>query len=150
MNGKAVLVQGGLALVGLAAAYVTWQRQPELQAGEVFVLDLTKNELDKVRFDDEDAKTWVELQRESDNNGSFVALRLSERGAPGAKTTDSTPAASKRTNAVRAPATSDETRICCVDMLGRPMLDGCQAAPPSTSGSLRDSTHPDRRALSGA
>ena len=97
MNGKAVLVQGGLALVGLAAAYVTWQRQPELQAGEVFVLDLTKNELDKVRFDDEDAKTWVELQRESDNNGSFVALRLSERGAPGAKTTASTPDASKRT-----------------------------------------------------
>ena len=97
MTGKGVALQGGLALVGLAAAYMTWQRQPELQAGEVFVLDITKNELEKVRFDDEDAKTWVELQRESDDNGSFVALRLSGRETPEAKTTAPAPAAGKAT-----------------------------------------------------
>ena len=85
MNSKAVALQGGLALVGLVAAYFTWQRQPELQAGEVFVLDITKNELQTLRFDDEDAKTWVELRRDSDDNGSFIALRLSERAAPAAK-----------------------------------------------------------------
>ena len=39
MTSKAVALQGGLAVVGLVAAYITWQRQPELQAGEVFVLD---------------------------------------------------------------------------------------------------------------
>jgi hypothetical protein len=61
---------------------MTWQRQPELQPGEVFVLDITKNELEKIRFDDEDAKTWAELQPGSDENGSFVALRLSAREAP--------------------------------------------------------------------
>jgi len=87
VTGKAVVVQGGLALLGLMAAYFTWQRQPELQAGEVFVLDITKNELQTLRFDDEDAKTWVELQRDSDDNGSFVVLRLSGRAAPEPKST---------------------------------------------------------------
>jgi hypothetical protein len=77
--------------LGLAAAYITWQRQPELQAGEVFVLDITKNELQTLRFDDDDAKTWVELQRDSDENGSFVALRLSGRAAPEAKSTSPAP-----------------------------------------------------------
>jgi len=55
VNSKAVALQGGLALVGLVAAYITWQRQPELQAGEVFVLDITKNELQALRFDDEES-----------------------------------------------------------------------------------------------
>ena len=95
MNSKAVALQGGLALVGLVAAYITWQRQPELQAGEVFVLDITKNELQTLRFDDEEAKTWVELQRDSDDNGSFIALRLSERAAPGAKSAAPAPDAGK-------------------------------------------------------
>ena len=85
MNGKAVALQGGLALLGLAAAYATWQRQPELQAGEVFVLDITKSELQTVRFDDDDAKTWAELRPDSDDSGSFVTLRLSKREAPAAK-----------------------------------------------------------------
>jgi hypothetical protein len=97
VNSKAVALQGGLALVGLVAAYFTWQRQPELQAGEVFVLDITKNELQTLRFDDEEAKTWVELRRDSDDNGSFIALRLSERAAPAAKSTAPAPEAGKPT-----------------------------------------------------
>ena len=95
MTGKAVAVQGGLALLGLTAAYLTWQRQPELQAGEVFVLDITKNELERIRFDDEDAKTWAELQLDSDENGSFVALHLSGREAPEAKKPASPPTPGK-------------------------------------------------------
>jgi hypothetical protein len=93
VTGKAVALQGGLALLGLTAAYLTWQRKPELQAGEVFVLDITKNELQSLRFDDEDAKTWAELQLGSDESGSFVALRLSRREAPAAKTTTPAPTA---------------------------------------------------------
>lgn len=95
MTGKGVALQGGLALLGLAAAYLTWRRQPELQAGEVFVLDITKNDLSKVRFDDDEAKTFTELQLDRDDNGSFVALRLSRREPPAAKTT--TPTAGKPT-----------------------------------------------------
>jgi len=94
VNGKTVVLQGGLALLGLAAAYTTWQRQPELQPGEVFVLDVTRNDLEKIRFDDEDAKTWAELQRDSDDNGNFVALRLSRREAPATKTAAPTQGAS--------------------------------------------------------
>jgi hypothetical protein len=97
VTSKAVALQGGLAVVGLVAAYITWQRQPELQAGEVFVLDITKNELQTLRFDDEEAKTWVELRRDSDDNGSFVALRLSGRAAPEAKPTAPAPEAGKPT-----------------------------------------------------
>lgn len=97
MTGRAVALQGGLALLGLAAAYFTWQRQPELQPGEVFVLDITKNDLEKIRFDDGDAKTWVELQLGSDENGSFVALRLSQREAPEAKKPTPTPTPGKPT-----------------------------------------------------
>jgi hypothetical protein len=97
VTGKGVVLQGGLAVVGLVAAYMTWQRQPELQAGEVFVLDITKNELGKVRFDDEEAKTFTELQLERDDNGSFVALRLSAREPPAGKAATPGPAASKPT-----------------------------------------------------
>jgi hypothetical protein len=97
VTGKGVALQGGLAWLGLAAAYLTWQRQPELQAGEVFILDITKNELEKIRFDDEDAKTWTELQLGSDGNGSFVALHLSARAAPEAKKTGPAPTPGKPT-----------------------------------------------------
>ena len=108
MTGKGVALQGGLALLGLAAAYLTWQRQPELQSGEVFVLDITKNELETLRFDDEDAKTWTELQPSSDENGSFVTLRLSGREAPAVKTT--TPAPTPKSTPERLVRGSDTAK----------------------------------------
>ncbi len=79
MNGRALAVQGGLALAGLVAAYLTWQRQPEMQEGEVFVLDVTKNELQAVRFDDAENKTWAELDRAKDARGAYVNLHVSAR-----------------------------------------------------------------------
>jgi hypothetical protein len=86
MNARAVAVQGGLALVGLAAAYLTWQRQPELQAGESFILDITKNELQKVVFTDDFNKSRVELAPTSDEIGSYVSVLLTrpetEKGKP--------------------------------------------------------------------
>jgi hypothetical protein len=77
MTGRAVALQGGLAAAALVAAYLTWQRQPELAAGEVFVLDITKNDLEKVRYDDEQFKNWSELTKGKDADGSFVYLQLS-------------------------------------------------------------------------
>ena len=77
MTGRAVAVQGGVAVIALIAAYGTWQRAPELGTGEVFVLDLTKNDLDKVRFEDLEAKSWSELTKGKDSEGSFVQLRTS-------------------------------------------------------------------------
>jgi hypothetical protein len=77
MNGRAVAVQGGLALGALLLAYGTWQRPTESSSASSFVLDLTKNDLEKVRFDDVDAKAWSELTRGEDKQGSFVFVRLS-------------------------------------------------------------------------
>jgi hypothetical protein len=77
MSPRSVAIQGALALLALVLAYATWQRPPERQAGEVFVLDITKNDLEKVRFEDQEAKSWSELARGKDDEGSFITLRLS-------------------------------------------------------------------------
>jgi hypothetical protein len=83
MTGRAVAVQGGLALASLITAYLTWQRQPELQAGEVFVVDLAASDLEKVRFEDTDIKSWSELIRDKDKNGPYVQLHTSGSDASG-------------------------------------------------------------------
>ncbi len=77
MNARAVTVQGGLALAGLVAAYFTWQRQPELAAGEVFAFDVTRNDLETVRYGDDEVKNWAELSRGKDSNGALTWVRLS-------------------------------------------------------------------------
>lgn len=86
MTNRQVILQAALALVGLGAAYFTWQRGVELAPGEAFVVDIAKNELARVRFDDEDKgkdkATWVELGRASDEHGAFVEVRLSAQEKP--------------------------------------------------------------------
>jgi hypothetical protein len=77
MSPRSVAIQAGLAVLALVLAYATWQRPPERQAGEVFVLDITKNDLEKVRFEDQEAKSWSELARGKDDEGSFITVRLS-------------------------------------------------------------------------
>ena len=74
MTGRSVAIQGGLALLVLVLAYTTWQRPPEKQAGEVFVLDITKNDLDKVRFEDQEGKSWSELAKGKDDDGHVHQL----------------------------------------------------------------------------
>ncbi|HXU80808.1 MAG TPA: DUF4340 domain-containing protein [Polyangia bacterium] len=83
MTGRAVAIQGGLALASLVTAYFTWQRQPELQVGEVMAVDLAPSDLEKVRFEDSDLKSWSELIRDKDKNGPFVALHTSGSDASG-------------------------------------------------------------------
>jgi hypothetical protein len=87
MNARAVAIQGGLALVGLTAAYLTWQRKPELQAGETFIIDITKNELQKVVFEDEFNHNRVELTPAKDDSGDYISVLLtrpeSDKNKPG-------------------------------------------------------------------
>jgi hypothetical protein len=83
MNGRAVAVQGGLALASLVTAYFTWQRQPELQVGEVFAVDLAQSDLEKVRFEDQELKSWAELIRDKDSTGRYVQLHVSGSDASG-------------------------------------------------------------------
>lgn len=84
MTGRAVAVQGGLAVAGLVAAYFTWQREPELAVGEVFALDIARGDLEQVRYEDPEIKSFAELGRGKDESGPFVSLRLSGSDATGA------------------------------------------------------------------
>jgi hypothetical protein len=83
MNSRSVAVQGGLALGGLIAAYFTWQRPPDLVAGEVFAIDLAKGDLEKVRFEDQDTKSFAELARDKYDGTPAVTLHLSGSDASG-------------------------------------------------------------------
>ncbi len=84
MTGRSVAVQGVLAAAALVAAYATWQREPELGKGEAIVVDVSKGDLEKIRYQDDELKSWVELVRDKDANGSFIGVRLSGSDASGA------------------------------------------------------------------
>ncbi|HEY0711040.1 MAG TPA: hypothetical protein VGF45_00080, partial [Polyangia bacterium] len=77
MTPRSVAIQGALAFVALILAYTTWQRGPELFAGETFILDITKNDLEKVRYEDQEGKSWSELAKAKDDDGTFVTVRMS-------------------------------------------------------------------------
>ncbi|MEW5740233.1 MAG: hypothetical protein AB1938_14975 [Myxococcota bacterium] len=65
MKAQSVTIYGALALVGLLAAYLTWQRPKEtVKSDQVTVLDATKQSLEKVRYDD--GVRFVEVARRND------------------------------------------------------------------------------------
>jgi hypothetical protein len=76
MKAQGAMIQGGLAALGLLVAYTTWQREPERPPGESMVLDVTQNDLSKLRFEDGAGK-WVELDRRKDGEGPVVWLKMS-------------------------------------------------------------------------
>jgi hypothetical protein len=83
MRARGAAIQGGLAALGLVVAYGTWQREPEKAAGEAIVVEASKNDLTKVRF--EDGAKWVELDARKDpatESGNAVWLRVSKTEAP--------------------------------------------------------------------
>jgi hypothetical protein len=84
MNTRGVITQGALAAAGLAAAYVTWQRQPDLVAGEALALDIGRSDLEKIRYEDGENKSWTELVRAKDTGGPFVTVHLSGSDASAA------------------------------------------------------------------
>jgi hypothetical protein len=83
MNVRGAALQGGLAALGLVAAYTTWQREPERAPGEVVVLDVNKGDVKQIRFDDGAGK-WVELDRRSEPglDEPRVWLKLAKQSTP--------------------------------------------------------------------
>jgi len=79
MNVRGVTLQAGLAVVGLVAAFLVWQREPEGTPGEVTVLDVSKRSLQRVRYDD--ATRFVELYRDA-NDEDTVWVRLGDKPPP--------------------------------------------------------------------
>jgi hypothetical protein len=78
MKTKAAAMQGGLAAIGLIAAYSTWQRAPDRPAGEVVIMDVGKD-LEKVRYDD--GNKFVELTATRENGDTVVFLKIAANPA---------------------------------------------------------------------
>ncbi|MFL5355499.1 hypothetical protein [Archangium sp.] len=82
MNTRAVVPQVALAAVGLVAAFLVWQREPEALPGGVTVLDVSRRSLQRARY--EDAARFVELYRdERDEETIWVRLGSAANGAGG-------------------------------------------------------------------
>lgn len=79
MNVRGVTLQAGLAVVGLVAAFLVWQREPEGTPGEVTVLDISKRALQRVRYDD--AVRFVELYRD-ERDEDTVWVRIGDKPPP--------------------------------------------------------------------
>ncbi len=93
MKTRSVALQCGLAAVGLALAYSTWQREPDHAPGEVVVLDLKKNDQPKIRYEDGDKFTeltmseeagepvvWLHLSGKPEQKQPVREVRSSEQG----------------------------------------------------------------------
>jgi hypothetical protein len=82
MKTRGAAIQGGLAAVGLLLAYTTWQREPERGPGEATVVDVSKSELNKVRF--EEGTKWVELEQKPGEETPQVWMRVAPKPSPAA------------------------------------------------------------------
>ncbi|HEX3697066.1 MAG TPA: DUF4340 domain-containing protein [Polyangia bacterium] len=80
MTGKAAALQGGLAALGLLAANFTWQREPERAPGEVNVVDVTKNDLRAVHYEDD--KVAYDLTRAKENGEDAVWIHFVDKYVP--------------------------------------------------------------------
>jgi Domain of unknown function (DUF4340) len=80
VTGRALAVQGGLAIVGLTIAYATWQREPERPADDVVVVDTTRGDLGNVHFEDE--SNSVDLRRGNEGGEPTVWLRIQDKPKP--------------------------------------------------------------------
>lgn len=84
MTGRAAALQGGLAALGLLAAHFTWQREPERAPGDVTIIDVGKNDLATVRYEDD--KIVADLQRRgSGEDGVWLHLVEKPPAKPEAK-----------------------------------------------------------------
>jgi hypothetical protein len=72
-----VALQGGLAAVGLIAAFATWQREPERGPGEAVVIDAPKNDVGRIRYEDEE--NILGLERRTEGGEPVVWLHLEEK-----------------------------------------------------------------------
>ena len=103
MRTRGAAIQGGLAAIGLLAAYATWQREPEKTSAEAIVADVSKGDLSKVRFDD--GTKWVELTQRKEADGPAVWIKMSANAT--AKTPERTGEQIVKTRCAKCHETGD-------------------------------------------
>jgi len=74
MTGRALAVQAGLAVVGLATVYATWQREPERAPGAVTVIDASKSDVTLVRYNDESTSVDLTPGKTAGEDGVWLHL----------------------------------------------------------------------------
>jgi len=74
MTGRALAVQAGLAVVGLATVYATWQREPERAPGAVTVIDASKSDVTLIRYNDESTSVDLTPGKTAGEDGVWLHL----------------------------------------------------------------------------
>ncbi len=89
MTGRAAAIQGGLAAIGLLAAQLTSQRQPEHAPGSVTVIDATKMDVTHVHYTDDHSAVDFERGHGDKDAPVWIHLVASADAPPKDKKTDS-------------------------------------------------------------
>ena len=123
MKTRSAAVQGALAVIGLVAAYVTWQRPDRDVGSDVVVLELGKNDIQSVRYDD--PRRTIQLVH--DDDGYWV--RQTEKPPPPApaKETASTGVDGGTTLAAAAQATDGGTAVAATATSPTPAIGSRRA-----------------------
>ena len=85
MTGRAAAVQGGLAALGLLAAHLTWQREPERAPGAVAVFEASKGDVTLVRYEDDQGSTDLTRGRGGNEPAAWLHI-VTKSKDPKAKT----------------------------------------------------------------
>jgi hypothetical protein len=84
VTGRSAAIQGGLAALGLIAALLTWTREPERAPGEATVIDASKADIGRIRFEDDD--NVLGLERRTEGGEATVWLHLEPKTPKAAPT----------------------------------------------------------------
>jgi Domain of unknown function (DUF4340) len=80
VTGRGVAAQGGLAALGLLAAYLTWQREPERAPGAVTIIDANKSDVTLIRYEDD--SNAVDLTRPGQGKDVWLHLVVKKAAEP--------------------------------------------------------------------
>lgn len=104
MTGRSAAIQGGLAALGLLAAHLTWQRDPERAPGAATVIDASKSDVSVVHYADDN--TIVDFRRGHGDNDAPVWIHI-VKGEGALRRKD--PAKDKKNDKADAKAQPKET-----------------------------------------
>ena len=82
MTGRSLAVQAGLAVVGLATVYATWQREPERAPGAVTVIDASKSDVTLVRYEDDASSVDITRGKVGGDDGVWLHLITKPKPEP--------------------------------------------------------------------
>jgi hypothetical protein len=118
VTGRSAAIQGGLAAIGLLAAHLTWQREPERAPGAVTVIDASKSDVSVVHYADKN--TEVDFRRSGGGDKDVPlwihivkgdgALRHTNPGKDKAKAQAQAQAQAKKDDSAEQPDTPRDLR----------------------------------------